>query len=176
MTKSAIATLSPNLSQYRRWLADVVLAALVVGPPVAPFLVAAPLPLVPIIGQIIYWMGVHVCPQPDMGLALAPPHLMAVCMRCYGTVLALWFTRLLVGRDQGQGSYWLAQYGGVGVVVACLMMLAYPAELLAQELGWWSYQNLVVTPFGFVAGLGLGLLVMPSLYRDASSATRYRNT
>lgn len=169
MTKFAIAPAASSSTQYRRWIADLVLAALVVGPPLAPFLVAATIPLVPIIGQIIYWMGQHVCPQPDMGLVLAPPHLMAVCMRCYGTVAALWVTRLLVGRDRGQGIYWLAQYGTGGIVLACIMMLAYPAELAAQGWGWWPYNNFVVTPFGFVAGLGLGLLIMPWLYRDQAN-------
>ncbi len=145
-------------------MADIVLAAIVLGPPAAPFLVASGLPLLPLIAQIIYTMGLHVCPQPEMGLVLSPPWIMAVCMRCYGTVLGLLMTRLLCAADGNKGGYWLSQYGLRGVALSVLMMLFYPAELFAQLWGLWGYNNYLVFPFGWVAGLGLGLLIMPWLH------------
>ncbi len=164
---------STHAANYRRlrrsiW-ADVVLAALVGGPLAAPFLASASLPLLApllhLIAGIIYTMGNYVCPQPEMGLMLSAPHMMAVCMRCYGTLMGLVFMRWLVGRTQGKEAYWLNQYGIAGVLIAIAFCLAYPAELWAQYWGWWDYNNGVVTLFGLVSGLGLGAYIMPLLHQ-----------
>ena len=173
-----ISIRSATRPQRSVW-ADWVLVALVSGPLAAPFLAAASIPLLSpllhLISQIIYIMGRFVCPQPDLGLALAPPHIMAVCMRCYGTLLGLVVMRILVSRTQGKGGFWLHQYGGVGLLLSVLLCLAYPVELWAQHWGWWSYSNPVVTAFGLIAGLGLGAYIMPLLYpgRSISAAGRY---
>jgi uncharacterized membrane protein len=155
--------------------ADVVLAALAGGPLAAPFLASASLPilspLLHLIAGIIYTMGNYVCPQPEMGLMLAAPHMMAVCMRCYGTLMGLVAMRWLVGRTQGKGAYWLNQYGVVGFAVAIALCLAYPAELWAQYLGWWNYNNGVVTLFGLISGLGLGAYIMPLLHKRTLSGS-----
>jgi uncharacterized membrane protein len=155
--------------------ADVVLAALAGGPLAAPFLASASLPilspLLHLIAGIIYTMGDYVCPQPEMGLMLAAPHMMAVCMRCYGTLMGLVAMRWLVGRTQGKGVFWLNQYGIAGVLVAITLCLAYPAELWAQYLGWWDYNNGVVTLFGLISGLGLGAYIMPLLHKKTLSGT-----
>ncbi|PLZ20871.1 DUF2085 domain-containing protein, partial [Fischerella thermalis] len=96
------------------FIADFLLLGMVVGPLAAPFLAASGLLILPGIAEIIYFMGRHVCPQPEMGMMLASPFLMAVCMRCYGTVTGLLLTRLLLGVTGGQGFYWLHQYGWSG--------------------------------------------------------------
>ncbi|MEO0852588.1 MAG: DUF2085 domain-containing protein [Cyanobacteria bacterium J06648_11] len=162
-------------THWRQVLADVILGALIGGPLAAPFLRASSLPLTSLIADIIYFMGGHVCPQPEMAAALVPPHLMAVCMRCMGTLAGVVFTRALFARDRGNGPYWLPQYGLAGGLISVILMLFYPAEWYAQHLGWWDYSNLVVTPFGFVAGVGLGLAIVPLIYgsqeREQSSAT-----
>jgi uncharacterized membrane protein len=169
---------SARLRPRRSFWADLTLAALVGGPLAAPLLSAASVPLLSpllhLIASIIYAMGSYVCPQPEMGLALAPPHIMAVCMRCYGTLLGLVAMRWLVSQTQGRGSYWLSQYGGRGVFIAIVLCLAYPAELWAQYWGWWGYSNLVVTAFGLISGLGLGAYIMPLLYPGRPSATASR--
>ena len=160
-----------NLSRPKDWRsfwADFILAGLVSGPLAAPFLAAAPLPILPQIAQIIYFMGNHVCPQPEMGLELWSPHLMAVCMRCYGTLMGLILTRYLVSKHHGQGRYWLHQYGIPGFLLTIVLCLVYPFELYAQIWGWWEYDNIVVTLFGLVSGLGLGAYIMPLLHRQAS--------
>ncbi len=153
-----------NPRPWRSFVADFILAGLVSGPLAAPFLAAAPLPILPQIADIIYFMGGHVCPQPEMGIALWPPNLMAVCMRCFGTLMGLVATRYWVAQDQGQGRYWLHQYGLVGLVLTILLCLVYPFELYAQSWGWWDYSNPVVTVFGAVSGLGLGAYIMPLLH------------
>ncbi len=64
-----------------RWLsiiADFLLTGMVAGPVVAPMLAASGLPLLPVIANIIYFMGNIVCPQPHMGMMLASPFAMAV--------------------------------------------------------------------------------------------------
>ena len=151
-------------------IADFVLAGMVVGPLFAPFLSTSMLPLLPSIAAIIYTMGMHVCPQPEMGLALAPPLTMAVCMRCYGTVLGLLITRLLYANG-GTGFYWLTQYGLVGAMLTSLLMMAYPAELAAQVVGLWNFNNYVVTLFGLITGVGIGLFFWPLLHKQAKIVT-----
>ncbi len=151
------------------WL-DILLGALLLGPVAAPFLAASHFLFLPMIAEIIYTMGHHVCPQPEMGLALAPPWQMAVCMRCYGTLLALLLTRIWIGRSPAAREwYWLHQYGIQGWGIALLLMLFYPLEWALQHYGVWGYSNWVVVPFGAVAGFGLGLLIMPLLYKNAGS-------
>lgn len=151
---------------------DVILAALILGPLFAPFLAASHFLFLPQIAHIIYTMGNHVCPQPEMGLMLAPPWKMAVCMRCYGTLLGVLLTRWWIQRSTtAREWYWLPQYGLAGFLVAVLLMLFYPLEWALQHYGVWGYSNWVVFPFGAIAGLGLGLLIMPLLYPKQRLAT-----
>jgi uncharacterized membrane protein len=145
-------------------IADFLLAGMVVGPLAAPFLAASGLFILPGIAEIIYFMGRHVCPQPEMGVALASPFLMPVCMRCYGTVTGLLLTRLSFAVTGGKGFYWLHQYGWSGAALASVLMMAYPLELAVEVLGWWSFNNYVVTVFGLVTGLAWGLFTMPILH------------
>lgn len=161
---------STNLSY--RWLnrkiiADVILAALLSGPIIAPWF--AHLGFFPfnIIAKIIYFMGSIVCPQPDMGLEIAPAQIMAVCMRCYGLLLALLGLRLLYSTDGGRGWYWLNQYRFKGAAIASILTSAYLVEMLIELARWWEYNNYIVTAFGAVTGLGIGLFVVPVLYRQA---------
>lgn len=155
---------------WKSLVADIILAGLVSGPVAAPFLAASGLPLLPLIADIIYFMGVHVCPQPEMGLSLMPMHLMAVCMRCYGTLMGVVAMRWLFSRNQGRSAYWLHQYGWLGFALTILLCLVYPAELYAQYWGWWDYSNWVVFPFGLVSGLGLGAYIMPLLHQKTLKA------
>jgi uncharacterized membrane protein len=148
-------------------LGDVILGAIVVGPLAAPFLAQSELFPLTVIAKIIYFMGSHVCPQPDMGLMLAPPHVMSVCTRCYGTVLGLLLTRVLLTITQGRGRYWLSRYGALGFLLASILMLAYPTEYFLEVWGGWSYHHPVAASYGFVAGLGLGLWAMPLLHPNS---------
>jgi uncharacterized membrane protein len=138
---------------------------MVFGPAMAPFLAASDVTLLGKVADIIYFMGNHVCPQPNMGLNLVTPFIMAVCMRCYGTVMGLLITRLLYGLSSGKGFYWLSQYGWNGAAVASVFMMAYPLELAAQVFDLWIFNNYVVTLFGLITGLGWGLFTMPILHR-----------
>lgn len=150
---------------WRSIVADVVLLGLVSGPIAAPFLASTNLPILPQIADIIYFMGNHVCPQPEMGLPFAPPYLMAVCMRCFGTLLGLMVTRYLFSVNAGQAPYWLHRYGLPGLALTLGLCMVYPFELYAQFWGWWEYNNVVVTCFGLISGLGLGAYIMPLLHR-----------
>jgi hypothetical protein len=160
-------SLSTSLKQrpWSSWLADVVLAALVSGPFAAPFLAASGLPVLTQISDIIYWMGQQVCPQPDMGLSLVADYRMAVCMRCYGTVLGLVLMRFLYRRDRGQSPYWLERYGLVGFGLTFALCMAYPAELALQGFDWWPISHFRMTVFGWIAGMGLGAYIMPLFHR-----------
>ncbi|NJN49789.1 MAG: DUF2085 domain-containing protein [Alkalinema sp. RL_2_19] len=148
------------------FVADFLLSGMVVGPLIAPFLAGVQVPGVPIVAQIVYFMGQHVCPQPEMGVMLSPPFMMAVCMRCYGTVTGLLLTRMLYALDKGRSGYWLHQYGWWGVAIASVLMAAYPIELAMQTAGIWAFDNVVVTIFGLITGLAWGLHAMPILHGD----------
>lgn len=150
------------------FIADFLLTGMVIGPIAAPFLAASNLPILPQIAEIIYFMGNHVCPQPHMGIELASPFIMAVCMRCYGTVMGLFATRLLYIADKGKAFYWLHKYGWNGAAIATVLMMAYPLEMAAEILGWWSFQNIVVVPFGLITGLAWGLFTMPIFHGSKS--------
>lgn len=149
---------------WRALSADLILIALLSGPIAAPFL--AQLGIFPfnIIANIIYFMGGAVCPQPEMGLMVSPPHLMAVCMRCYGLLLALLTTRLLYMSDRGKAWYWLSQYRFRGATIATVLTCAYLGEMLAQVFQLWEYNNSIVSGFGSIAGLGIGLFFVPVIY------------
>jgi uncharacterized membrane protein len=159
--------LTPWLPQNRvSFVADFLLSGMVVGPLIAPFLAGIDRWGIPTIAQIIYFMGHHVCPQPEMGVELSPPFIMAVCMRCYGTVTGLFLTRMLYWLNRGTSPVWLHQYGWVGVAIASFFMAAYPIELAAQTFGLWAFDNTVVSAFGLVTGLAWGLHAMPILHGD----------
>lgn len=149
---------------WRSIVADIVLAGLLLGPLAAPFLVSTTLPLLPGIGGMIYTMGFYVCPQPAYGLMLMPPHIMAVCMRCYGVVIGLLVTRLLYAWRGADDPWWLPQYGWRGATLMGILIMAYPAEFAGQVFGLWDFHNALVTPFGLITGLALGLFFVPVLH------------
>ena len=147
------------------WLADLVLVALVSGPITAPFLEASGVPGLTLISQIIYVMGMHVCPQPELGVPLVAAHIMSVCMRCYGTLLGLVVMRFWYSRDRGQASFWLERYGLLGFGLTFALCMAYPIELALQGFDWWPVSDIRMTLFGWMAGLGLGAYIMPLFHR-----------
>ncbi len=166
MQKAILGVKSPV--HWVSLIADFLLVGMVFGLPIAPFLANSGVWIPEKVAGIIYFLGNHVCPQPDMGLDLSPPFMMAVCMRCYGTVSGLLITRLLYGVTAGKGIYWLSQYGWSGATLASVLMMAYPWELAAQIFGLWSFNNYLVTPFGLVTGLAWGLFAMPILHKSLS--------
>ena len=162
-----VALVKESWIQRINWvsfIADFLLVGMVFGPPIAPFLAASGFFIFPEIAEIIYFIGNHVCPQPHMGLILAQPFTMAVCMRCSGTITGLLITRILYRVTNGRGFYWLSQYGENGVAIAVVFMMAYALELAAEVLGFWGFNNYLVTPFGLITGLAWGLFTMPILH------------
>lgn len=150
----------------RKIIADVILAALLSGPIIAPWFAYLNVFPFNIVAKIIYFMGGVVCPQPEMGLMIAPAQNMAVCMRCYGLLLALLGLRLIYGIQNGSGWYWLAQYRFKGAAIATVLTSAYLIEMLIELARWWEYNNYIVTAFGAVTGLGIGLFMVPVIYRQ----------
>jgi hypothetical protein len=165
--------LMPLIQRFQQnrvsFIADFLLSGMVVGPIVAPFLANSNLLGMGLVAQIIYFMGAHVCPQPEMGVELSPPWMMAVCMRCYGTVAGLFMMRLFYILNPGKSKIWLHQYGWWGVAIASVLMAAYPIELGLQTIGLWPYENGIVTVFGLITGLAWGLHGMPVLHGDRAS-------
>ncbi len=156
---------------YRRGLlADVVLAALLLGPLAAPFLYSTELFTPRAVSGIIYAMGTFVCPQPALGVALYDGALMAVCMRCYGVVAGMLLTRLLYAADDGAGRLWLPRYGPCALPIFGALIFAYAAEFSGQVAGLWRFDNIIVTIAGLITGIGLGLMFHPAIRAGSRSA------
>jgi uncharacterized membrane protein len=165
-----------RLTRRRALFADVVLAALVLGPLAAPLLYASGLFGPRLVAGVISTMGSFVCPQPGRAVALYDGQLMAVCMRCYGTVLGLLATRLLYAVDQGAGAIWLSQYRMRALPIFAALIFSYAAEYAGQVAGLWRFDNGAVTVAGLLTGVGLGLMFHPLLHdarqqRDEPSAS-----
>jgi uncharacterized membrane protein len=170
--RAALATHIARPIHWRGLIADVVLAGLLLGPLAAPFLQAWGLLVPRTVSGIIYTMGMFVCPQPAQGLALYDGQIMAVCMRCYATVLGLLLTRLLYAADTDAGRGWLPDYGLRALPIFAVLIFAYAAEFAGQVLGWWGFNNLLVTAAGLITGVGLGLMFHPILQRQAATTGR----
>ncbi|MDQ2999051.1 MAG: DUF2085 domain-containing protein, partial [Chloroflexota bacterium] len=99
--------------------------------------------------------------------------MMAVCMRCYGTVLGLLLTRLLYAADAGAGRGWLPRYGLRALPIFAALIFTYAAEFAGQVAGLWGFNNLLVTAAGLITGAGLGLMFHPIL-QGQPTATRRR--
>lgn len=165
-----MTALSARLTRPLHWrglAADAVLAAMLFGPLAAPFLQAWGLFVPRTVSGIIYTMGSFVCPQPERGVPLADGYIMAVCMRCYGTVLGLLLTRLWYAYDAGASRAWLPRYGLRGLPIFALLIFAYAAEFAGQVFGLWRFDNTLVTLAGLITGAGLGLMFHPFLQSGA---------
>lgn len=161
-----MATLSAHITRPLNWrgiVADSVLVAMLSGPLAAPFLYAWGWFAPRTVSGIIYTMGSFVCPQPAMAVPLYDNYLMAVCMRCYGTVLGLLLTRLWYAYDAGISRAWLPRYGLRALPIFALMIFTYAAEFAGQVVGLWRFDNTVTTIAGLITGIGLGLMFHPML-------------
>jgi hypothetical protein len=147
--------------QYRGLFADMVLIALALGPLAAPLLQAWGALIPRMVSGTIYTIGTFVCPQPAHAVALYDSQPMAVCMRCYGTVLGLALTRLWYTADGGTGQCWLPRYGVRALPIFAALIFAYAAEFAGQVAGLWRFDNVVVAIAGLVTGAGLGLMFHP---------------
>jgi uncharacterized membrane protein len=147
----------------RGLIADIILAALLLGPLAAPFLAAWDLLVPRTISGVIYTMGAFVCPQPVHSLPLYDGQIMAVCMRCYATVLGLLLTRLLYAADGGAARIWLSRYGLRALPLFAILIFVYAAEYAGQIAGLWPFDNFAVTVAGLITGVGLGLMFHPLL-------------
>ena len=147
-------------------IADVMLAALLLGPLAAPLLQAWGLLIPHMVSGVIYSMGTFVCPQPARGLPFYDGQIMAVCMRCYGTVLGLLATRLLFAADGGAAWIWLPRYRLRALPLFAALIFAYAVEFAGEVAGWWAFDNTIVTAAGLISGIGLGLMFHPILQRQ----------
>ena len=170
-----MTALTTRLERPMRWrslVADGVLAGLLLGPLAAPFLHAWGLPAPRAVSGMIYTMGMFVCPQPAQAIALYDGQIMAVCMRCYGTVLGLLLTRLLFAADAGAGRGWLPRYGLRALPIFAALIFAYATEFAGQVAGWWGFDQLVATVAGLITGAGLGLMFHPVLQGHTATSMR----
>jgi uncharacterized membrane protein len=160
---TAISFRSTRPTYWRGILTDAALVALLLGPLAAPFLLGWSLAAPRAVSGIVYTMGAFVCPQPAQGLPLYEGQIMAVCMRCYGTLLGLLATRLLYAADGGISRLWLPRYGVRGLPLFAALIFVYAAELAGQVAGLWRFDHVAVAAAGLITGVGLGLMFHPAL-------------
>lgn len=144
-------------------VADLILAGLLIGPLLAAAFSHLPFSPLSFVAEMIYVIGTFVCPQPSFGLPVSHGHIMAVCMRCYGTVAGILITRLLYAAG-GFPHVWLPRWGVRGLPLFALLIFAYPAELAGQVADLWHFDHLVVSLVGLITGVGLGLMFHPFLH------------
>ena len=142
------------------------------GPLAAPLLQTWGLLIPRTVAGTIYNVGMFVCPQPAQGITLHDQLIMAVCMRCYGTVLGLLLTRLLYAADTGAGCGWLPRYGLGALPIFAALIFTYATEFAGQVAGLWGFNNLLVTAAGLLTGAGLGLMFHPILQGQAAATRR----
>jgi uncharacterized membrane protein len=169
---TALATRVARPIHWHGMIADIVLAGLLLGPLGAPFLQAWGLVVPRTVSGMIYTLGMFVCPQPAQGIALYEGQIMAVCMRCYSTVLGLLLTRLLYAADAGAARCWLPRYRLRALPIFAALIFAYAAEFAGQIAGWWGFNNLLVTAAGLITGAGLGLMFHPMLQGRAAATSQ----
>lgn len=164
-----ITNIQPGRSvRWRGLIADLALAALLIGPAAAPLLAASGLLVPRAVSGLIYAMGSFVCPQPARAVPLYDARIMAVCMRCYGTLLGILATRLLYAHDRGSGRLWLPRHGMAALPIFAALIFSYAAEYAGQVAGLWPFDNLATTIAGLIAGAGLGLMFHPMLQQARS--------
>lgn len=155
-----------SLARPRVWRAlDLLLALMIIGPVVAPFLAASNIWLLERIAYwIIYPIGRFICPQDHYSVELGS-QLMAVCSRCYAAIGGLFLVRLALTSDPaGRGiparlaRWWAAR----GMAQRALLILAifalWAVDVRAEHLGWWHWGHATMVVTGPIIGFGVGFL------------------
>ena len=173
------ASLRPLADQHARawptWPLKAVLAALFLGPLIAPLFQATGLLLVADSGVLArHLLATYICPTPAKSYVLAG-YAMAVCARCWGATIGLWLAFLLVQKNKKytknkeQKPKSTLAHSHLFSVLCFLFSLAWPLRLALAalpftlwvlEINYWPAAPLgVLLINGALAGFSAGLFV-----------------
>lgn len=149
---------------WPRWILDVFLVILFLGPILSPLLRATGQPLVSDTGLMARdVLTTFICPSPAQSYSLYG-FPMAVCARCWGATIGLWLARLLlpqiVSRRDGLAALcWHFQVLAwpVRLLLCVPPFLFWPLEIIGGIQGWWSLPLWFLVINGAQAGFAAGL-------------------
>jgi hypothetical protein len=156
-----------SVPTWSRWLLDIVLAILFLGPLLSPLFRATGQPVVDETGALARNMLVYICPSPAQSYMLFG-FPMAVCARCWGATIGLWVARLwlpvALAREDKATAVLLWQFRSsawpMRLLVCGLPFLLWPLEIVGTTQGWWSLPPLwLLVINGAQAGFAAGLFV-----------------
>jgi uncharacterized membrane protein len=177
-------TLPPHSGAHgwSRWLLDIVLMILFLGPLLSPLFRATGQPVVDETGALARNMLIYICPTPAQSyMLLGFP--MAVCARCWGATIGLWVARLwlpaAVAREDRVAvmlSWFRSSAWPLRLLLCVLPFLLWPLEIVGTAQGWWALPPLwMLVINGAQAGFAAGLFfcsLWPGFWpRQADSAT-----
>lgn len=156
---------------WPRWIFDLLLWVLFLGPVISPLFRATGLPLVSDAGLLARDLLAHyVCPTPERSYMLFGLP-MAVCARCWGATIGLWGARLLMGSSVAlrgplgrlRALPWLLR-----LLICALPFLLWPLEMVGHYEGWWFAPLWLLLLNGAQAGFAAGIFfcsVWPGLWQ-----------
>lgn len=152
---------------WPRWVFDLLLWVLFLGPLLSPLFRATGLPLVADSGALARdLLAAFVCPTPERSyLLFGLP--MAVCARCWGATIGLWGARLLAGwqvrrEASGRGAsvaltWFRRQPWPVRFILCAAPFLLWPLEIIGHYQGAWYAPLWLLLLNGAQAGFFAGL-------------------
>lgn len=167
MTAYALST-PQTIRPWPRWVFDLLLWILFLGPIASPLFRATGLPLVSDAGVLARdLLAAYICPTPERSFwLLGWP--MAVCARCWGATIGLWLARLSIG---ARAPVILRAYRSLAwplrFVIAALPFLLWPLEIVGHYSGWWFAPLWLLLLNGVQAGFAAGIFfasVWPGLW------------
>lgn len=145
------------------WPVWALLSVLLVGPLLGPVFAWLDGPLLAVVNVPIYWVGAHLCPQPDLAFPVLG-HPMVVCARCWAGVGGLWIV-LLIYRAAPRHPFWTTWRRLPPPARAVLGLLAFGPwiiDLTATAQSWWASGPAFLLLSGLLGGLGAGALLFPA--------------
>ncbi len=157
MTTYALPTTAPH-RPWPRWVYDLFLWILFLGPIASPLLRATGLPLLSDAGALARdLLATYICPTPAQSWWLAGWP-MAVCARCWGATIGLWLARFSVGeRAPNLLRLYRAQSWPARLILAAIPFLLWPLEIIGHHQGWWFAPLWLLLINGIQAGFAAGL-------------------
>ncbi|MGB9739691.1 MAG: hypothetical protein C0184_05900 [Chloroflexus aggregans] len=157
MTAQVLAT-QPPIRSWPRWMFDLLLWILFLGPLASPLFRATGLPLVSDTGALARdVLATFICPTPERSFFLFGWP-MAVCARCWGATIGLWWARLSVGERAPSLLVWYRTLVWPWrLVLAALPFLLWPLEIIGHYSGWWFAPLWLLLLNGMQAGFAAGL-------------------
>lgn len=165
---SSVLLAPQTIRPWPRWIFDLLLWILFLGPIVSPLLRATGWPLVSDAGALARdVLAAYVCPTPERSLWLFGWP-MAVCARCWGATIGLWLARLSIAeRAPAPLRSYRALAWPLRLAIAAVPFLLWPLEIVGHYSGWWFAPLWLLLLNGVQAGFAAGVFfasVWPGLW------------